>query len=301
MPFELPPSLWPGPFTVATALDAGVSAKALRGRRFTAPHRGVRQVAGAPTDLRAAIDAARLILPPDALVTGVSGLQVFGVDVGSTRPLRFVTAHPHQIRRPGIVVTRVASLPERWNDLVVLPEHCWMVAARELDLVQLVTAGDWLLQLRFTYRQGLADYLHGRRDHGVGPARKALPLLRDRVRSPRESWLRLCLVLAGLPEPEVNPTVRVAGRRGEVDLVYHQFRILIEYDGDQHRIDREQWNIDIERHELFTGGGWTILRVTAERARRPRWIVERVHALLCAAGYAGPAPTFSARWRALFD
>lgn len=301
MPLELPSNLRSGPFTVAAALDAGVSAKALRGRRFTTPHRGVRQVAGAPADLRAAVDAARLILPPDAMVTGVSGLQLFGVEVGPAEPLRFVTAHPHQVRRPGILVTRVATLPERWNDLVVVPEHCWMVAAAELNLVELVTAGDWLLRLRLTYRQGMADYLQGRRDHGVGPARKALPLLRDRVGSPRESWLRLCLVLAGLPEPDVNPTVRVGGRRGEVDLVYRKFRILIEYDGDQHRIDREQWNIDIERHELFTGDGWTILRITAERARRPRWIVERVHALLRTAGYTGPAPVFDARWRALFD
>ena len=133
MPLDLPPNLRTGPFTVAAALDAGLSEKTLRGRRFTIPHRGVRQLGNGPTDLRGLVDAARLVLPPDALATGVTGLQLFGVDVGPERPLHFVTAHRHQVRRPGIVVTRVATLPERWNDLVVVPEHCWLAAAGELE------------------------------------------------------------------------------------------------------------------------------------------------------------------------
>ena len=49
---------------------------------------------------------------------------------------------------------------------------------------------------------------------------RAAALVRERVDSPRESRLRLCLVLAGLPEPEVNPVVTVDGRRvGRVDLL----------------------------------------------------------------------------------
>ena len=40
-----------------------------------------------------------------------------------------------------------------------------------------------------------------------------------------------------------------------MDLVYLEFRILIEYEGDQHRIDRFQWNRDIDRQEGSPGPG----------------------------------------------
>jgi hypothetical protein len=247
------------------------------------------------------VETALLVVPPDALATGVTGLRLFGVEVGSVSPLRFVTAHPHQVRRPGLTVTRVKVLPERWNDVLAIPEHCWVVAAQHLNLLDLVTAGDWLLQLRLTHRQGLANYASGHRGRGIVLARKAITLVQDRVDSPKETWLRLCLVLAGLPTPECNPTIRAGSQRGRVDLVYREFRLLIEYEGDQHRTDRWQWNRDIERHEIFTTDGWTILRITAERARQPRWVVQRVYELLRAAGYAGAPPDFNEQWRSLFE
>ena len=108
-------------------------------------------------------------------------------------------------------------------------------------------------------------------------------------------------MLAGLPTPECNPTIRAGDQRGRVDLVYREFRILIEYEGDQHRTDRGQWNRDIERHEVFTTDGWTVLRITADRARRPRWVAGRVYELLQSAGYTGPPPDFGNQWRNLFE
>lgn len=293
-PNHLPPELGSGPFTVAAARAAGVSRNTLRGRRLQSPHHGLRIPTVAVADERTTVAAARLVLPSDALATGVTGLRVFEVDVGTAAPLRFVTAHPRQIRRPGLRVTRVAVLPPAWDDLVAVPEHCWMVAALELDLLDLVTAGDWLLRLRFTNRRQLATYVQASSSRGCRPAREAVDLVRERVDSPRESWLRLCLVLAGLPTPDCNPTIRGRTLKAAVDLVYKQFRILIEYEGDQHRTDKTQWNTDIDRQEDFVAGGWTVYRVTAARARHPRRIVERVYAMLVAAGYDGPAPVFDA-------
>jgi hypothetical protein len=102
----------------------------------------------------------------------------------------------------------------------------------------------------------------------VVAARAAVKLVRERVDSPRETWLRLCLVLAGLPEPECNLIIgNDHGPMGRVDLVYLAFRLIIEYEGDQHRTDRNQWNHDIDRHEDFTRDHWTLIRVTSERAR----------------------------------
>jgi hypothetical protein len=42
-----------------------------------------------------------------------------------------------------------------------------VVAAQHLNLLDLVTAGDWLLQLRLTHRQGLANYASCHRGRGA--------------------------------------------------------------------------------------------------------------------------------------
>jgi hypothetical protein len=93
------------------------------------------------------------------------------------------------------------------------------------------------------------------------------------VDSPRETYLRLCLVLAGLPVPECNLIIGDdQGPIGRVDLVYLAHKLIIEYEGDQHRTDRNQWNRDIDRHEDFARDHWTLIRVTSERARWPaKW------------------------------
>jgi very-short-patch-repair endonuclease len=52
-----------------------------------------------------------------------------------------------------------------------------------------------------------------------------------------------------------------------VDLVYIAYKLIIEYEGDQHRTDRNQWNRDIDRQEDFARDNWMLIRVTSERAR----------------------------------
>jgi hypothetical protein len=64
--------------------------------------------------------------------------------VGAEEPLRLVTAHPHQVRRPGARVRRsAAALVAEAGDA----ETAFLSAAGELDLVDLVAAGDWLVRL----------------------------------------------------------------------------------------------------------------------------------------------------------
>jgi very-short-patch-repair endonuclease len=88
---------------------------------------------------------------------------------------------------------------------------------------------------------------------------------------------------------------------GRVDLVYLEYKLIIEYEGDQHRTDRYQWNHDIDRQEDFARDHWTLIRVTSERARWPRQVVRGVYKALRANGYSGPAPHFNQRWISLFE
>ncbi|WP_415915958.1 DUF559 domain-containing protein [Speluncibacter jeojiensis] len=78
------------------------------------------------------------------------------------------------------------------------------------------------------------------------------------------------------------------------DLGRREWRVLVEYDGDHHWLERRQRAWDIERLARVEALGWTVVRVGAELLYdRPRTFVERVRTELRAAG--APAPTTNGR------
>jgi hypothetical protein len=242
-----------------------------------------------------------LALPPGTIVTGVTGLQLLGVDLGPELPMTFASTHRRQIRRRDVRVMRLKELPPH-RDGIASAEHCWLIAASTVNLLDLVTAGDWLLRRRRTTLVRLQAAVQTYSGRGVVAARAAITLVRERVDSPRETWLRLCLVLAGLPTPECNLIIGDdQGPMGRVDLVYLAYKLIIEYEGDQHRTDRHQWNADIDRHEDFARDNWTLIRITSARARWPRQVVQKVDQALRANGYEGSEPDFGELWISLFE
>ena len=300
-PTVVPQALNGQPFQTAEALALGVSWKTLQGSRFRRLAKGVYVAATTADSHRIRVRAVLLALPPATIATGVTGLQLLGVDVGPQLPMTFATTHPRQVRRRDVRVIRLKELPAH-RDGVASPEQCWLVAASTLNLLDLVTAGDSLLRLRRTTLVRLQSAVQTHSGRGIVAARTAVRLIRERVDSPRETWLRLCLVLAGLPMPECNLIIGDdQGPIGRVDLVYVAYKLIIEYEGDQHRTDRNQWNRDIDRHEDFVRDHWTLIRVTSERARWPRQVVRGVYKALRANGYDGPSPEFGELWISLFD
>ena len=135
-----------------------------------------------------------LVSPPGTIATGVTGLQLLGVDVGSRLPMTFATTHLWQVRRRDVKVMRLKELPPH-RDGIAAPEHCWLIAASSLNLLDLVTAGDSLIRKRRATLVRLQSAVQGYSGRGVVAARAAVKLVRERVDSPRETWLRLCLVL----------------------------------------------------------------------------------------------------------
>ena len=103
------------------------------------------------------------------------------------------------------------------------------------------------------------------RTPGLVTARRALALVRLGAESRPESLLRLLLLRAGFPEPELNPVlVDDRGYRlGRFDLVYREARVIVEYDGDQHRTSTTQYERDIRRLERAREDRWTVLQVRA--------------------------------------
>jgi very-short-patch-repair endonuclease len=123
---------------------------------------------------------------------------------------------------------------------------------------------------------------------GAARARGALREVRTGAESPMETRLRLLLMRSGLPEPLLNPAVRVGDRVLHPDILYPDWRVAIEYEGEQHRTDARQWRDDIRRAEWFADGGWRVMRVTKDDVlKEPEQLLARVCRVLAKQAPAG--------------
>lgn len=102
---------------------------------------------------------------------------------------------------------------------------------------------------------------------GMRQLRSALRLIDPGAESPKETWLRLLLIDAGLPTPSTQIKVVDGGWAARLDMGWEDLKIAVEYDGDQHRTDRRQYLHDIRRIEWLQQLGWIIIRVVAEDRR----------------------------------
>jgi hypothetical protein len=171
-PSVIPEALNGQPFRIADARALGVSSKTLQGARFRRVARGL-YVAMASDSPRLRVRGVMLALPPGTIATGVTGLQLLGSDVGPPLPMTFATTHPRQVRRRDVKVMRIKELPAH-RDGVAAPEHCWLVAASTLNLLDLVTAGDSLVRRRGTTLARLQSAVQGYSGRGIRLARTAV-------------------------------------------------------------------------------------------------------------------------------
>lgn len=115
-----------------------------------------------------------------------------------------------------------------------------------------------------------------RRARGLRQLEQVLSLADPGAQSPKESWLRVVLIGAGLPRPQTQ--IPVLSERGfpiaYLDLGWPDLMVAVEYDGDHHRTDRYQYVKDIRRRELLERMGWIIITIVAED--RPVGIIRRV-------------------------
>ena len=76
----------------------------------------------------------------------------------------------------------------------------------------------------------------------------------------------MLIVLAGLPEPQVNEIFLKADGSWWIgfDLYYAAYTVLVEYDGRQHAEDTPQWQHDITRRETLDTMGIRLLIITKD-------------------------------------
>lgn len=131
---------------------------------------------------------------------------------------------------------------------------------------------------------GVAAF-HGR---GARAAASAVSLVRAGAESRPETLVRLLLDRAGLPTAEINPEVTAASgaRIGFADLLYREWKVIVEYDGEHHRTDSAQYDRDMWRLEQFIEAGYAVVRVRKRAlSGRPDAVVARVRRALLSRGW----------------
>ncbi|MFE6256402.1 hypothetical protein [Agromyces sp. NPDC057865] len=171
------------------------------------------------------------------------------------------------------------------------PAVTWSALATVLEIDDLIAAGDRILGLpRALATPDEIDRAmseHGPR-RGAVRLRTARPHLRANVYSRRETFVRLLIVRAGLPEPEPNGWILLSsGRRARGDLVFRREGVLLEYDGEQHLFDASQWATDVDRLNDLAQDEWRVIRIT--RRTPPAEVVARTRRALVDRGWNGEA------------
>lgn len=295
------------PFTRRAALAAGLTDRMLRGPRFRSLLTGVYL----STDVRVTpiiMAAAALLTQPEGAVAShhsAAGVMRAPVPVHQLEHVTVPT--PADRRRRSGVRCHVAALEtvdqmRMYGLMITAPHRLFVDMAEYLSLVELVILGDWLVRQQFLSCASLVRYCNDSSDRHVLHARRAAAYVRDRVDSPMETRLRMLLVLAGLPEPEVNREIR--DTNGSVvmrlDLSYPRVKLAVEYDGRQHTELVEQRHRDLDRRDDLEEDEWRLLVVTSRGIFvEPEKTLLRVWRALRARGWRNlPRPTDA--WRPHF-
>jgi AbiEi antitoxin C-terminal domain/Protein of unknown function (DUF559) len=160
---------------------------------------------------------------------------------------------------------------------VTTPARTALDLARRYPTDVAVTAIDALAQaveLKVADIELLVERYKGRR--GIKAARATLGLVDGGAQSPKETWLRLLLLGAGIPRPHTQIAVRNEWGWPEayLDMGWEDIKVAVEYDGDQHRSSRAQYVKDIRRLHMLERMGWIVVRVIAED--HPEDVIRRV-------------------------
>lgn len=303
---ELPAALISAPFRVDQALTHGVTRRRLRAGDLLSPFRGVRTVSEV-NSLEARCRALQPILVPGKQYFSHStAARIWGIPLPSelerddrlhvsnrerrATPRRGVISHevvtPKGVRIVGGLP--VSTPTDAWCELAATQ----LPSGRLLTLDELIVAGDWLVswpQPIATVGEIERALERFRAARGIRMLRQAWREMRAGSASPRETRLRLlvCRAPQGFPTPELNQRISLPGGRiTHGDLMFVEYRVLLEYDGGQHRTDETQFLRDVDRMNALALAGWHVVRV--HKATPNAEVLRLLSAALRARGWKPP-------------
>lgn len=238
------------------------------------------------------IHAAWLWSGREGVVAGRSAAHMHGARwVDREVPVELIYRSPRPPQ--GIIVRRERLMSGETmlvgGFVVTTPARTAFDIGRRGPVIEALAGMDALMRATGVSVASVAELAQGHRHtRGLRQLEHILSLADPGAQSPKESWVRLVLIRAGLPRPQTQiPVLRSDGQViAYLDLGWKEAMVAVEYDGDHHRTDRYQYVKDIRRRELLEQLGWRIITVVAED--RPADIVRRVRTYLdrteCALG-----------------
>lgn len=278
-------------------MTAGMTRDRLRAQDLTHPFVGARAL-DTPADVHGLAAALAPLQTEDQFFSHLTSAELHGMRMPEGR--RTLQLHvtgqdvSRAMRRPGVVGHKT-TVPVRVVELgdglrASHPVDAWCECAVLLPVDDLVVMGDGLIRRRnpvATIDQLARAVTRRGGQRGATRLRSALPQLRAGTDSARETILRLLVVRAGLPEPEVNAAL--LDLRGKTiahgDLAWPQFRVVLEYDGRQHAEDPGQFAIDIRRLDDLAESHYRVIRVDKSLLANSSTLLAKVRRALHEGGW----------------
>ncbi|MEW1822257.1 DUF559 domain-containing protein [Arthrobacter sp. NPDC080031] len=274
----LPIELLSGPFTLAEAHAQGVPRSRLLRADVERVSRSLYRPVGWDFDLESAARALSAATP-GAWISHVTAARLRcsclppwladSTELHLSKPRSLPGA-----RRKGVIAHRVIAAVNEVESVdgirISTRPRTWLDMARVLPLNDLVCMGDELIRVPrqalegrdtpFTTLEELRALVERHPNlQGVVRARQALELMRVGADSAPESLLRLAMLDAGIPEPELQLKLRSDDPFSpSADLGFRQRRVAIQYDGGHH-LEEAQTLSDRRRNKAFEAAGWTVL------------------------------------------
>lgn len=256
------------PFVGGDAVAGGRLTRAELRHRYKPIFRGIYIPKQVQPTLRTRVRGA-MLAAPTAVISGVAASAMHGalwVDDGA--PIELIGLCR---RQPGLLVRydtlNAGEVTEVDGVRVTTPARTAFDLGRRLEKGPAVARMDALMRARpfaIADVELLAEVHRG--VPGLPKLRAALPLVDGGAESPRETWLRLLFIDSGLPKPLTQYVVRAENGRyiRRLDMVWEEFKVGAEYDGQQHLTDRCQYAKDVAVNRELQRLNWHVVHVIKE-------------------------------------
>ncbi|WP_328360066.1 DUF559 domain-containing protein [Mycobacterium sp. NBC_00419] len=273
------------PFIGSEAVDAGLVGKHLLRTRYTAVFPDVYAPKGVELTLRERAKAAWLWSHRQGIVMGLTAAGLHGsqwLDDDLPVELMWLNARPPQGITTHYLRMHCDEYVEMDNLLVTTPARTAFDIGRRRPARVAVARMDALFRATGVSVEEVAAVAGKHRGApGLRQLETVLRWVDPGAQSPKESWLRMILVEAGLPRPRTQiPVRRPEGGWSSyyLDMGWEDMKVAVEYDGEHHRTDRRQYAKDSRRKEELESLGWIVIRVLVGDTAAD--IVRRVRAAL---------------------
>jgi very-short-patch-repair endonuclease len=264
----IPVALTTNAFSLEEARRHGLTKDHLLGASWRRLGGGLYAACAIADDPDVVIDASSRRLPMTAVFSGRTAAWLHGLDLPPCDPVEVtLPLGSHTSRLAGIAVRRsdvgASETVTRRGHPATSVVRTLADLGRRLPLVEAVAALDMALHRRLLESQDLLSWARAHpRYRGIARLRQSIELAEPATESVMETRLRMILVMARLPRPQAQVTLRnEAGHfLGRPDFYYPLHRLAIEYDGAQHR---ENLTGDNRRQNRLVDAGYRLLRFTA--------------------------------------